>query len=271
MSLALSLGICSPVNAISMQDEILTDNLESMMQVLEKETTNEYDYIVEIRDAKKNAKAIANVSEEEVEYITSDAIESELLYRSTLPTEVLKDQYCYSDEAIDVLRDYNGEKLEENPELRAVTATLSAALGELVKSDTRMGVIYTWSWDSKPLVLFTDYAAMSWEGTYTNGKTNNMALDLRTSFSTVNYYYPPITKSVTPYSVMNYSIDFASGALKVSELTLCPIKKQVFPMLTPFSVTDLPFSSSSLPDDRGRYSPLIQYRLFQRKTPVHRR
>ena len=59
MSLALSLGICSPVNAISMQDEILTDNLESMMQVLEKETTNEYDYIVEIRDAKKNAKAIA--------------------------------------------------------------------------------------------------------------------------------------------------------------------------------------------------------------------
>ena len=27
MSLALSLGICSPVNAISMQDEILTDNL----------------------------------------------------------------------------------------------------------------------------------------------------------------------------------------------------------------------------------------------------
>ena len=157
MSLALSLGICSPVNAISMQDEILTDNLESMMQVLEKETTNEYDYIVEIRDAKKNAKAIANVSEEEVEYITSDAIESELLYRSTLPTEVLKDQYCYSDEAIDVLRDYNGEKLEENPELRAVTATLSAALGELVKSDTRMGVIYTWSWDSKPLVLFTDY------------------------------------------------------------------------------------------------------------------
>lgn len=189
MSLALSLGICSPVNAISMQDEILTDNLESMMQVLEKETTNEYDYIVEIRDAKKNAKAIANVSEEEVEYITSDAIESELLYRSTLPTEVLKDQYCYSDEAIDVLRDYNGEKLEENPELRAVTATLSAALGELVKSDTRMGVIYTWSWDSKPLVLFTDYAAMSWEGTYTNGKTNNMALDLRTSFSTVNYYY----------------------------------------------------------------------------------
>lgn len=97
MSLALSLGICSPVNAISMQDEILTDNLESMMQVLEKETTNEYDYIVEIRDAKKNAKAIANVSEEEVEYITSDAIESELLYRSTLPTEVLRSRRpeCY--------------------------------------------------------------------------------------------------------------------------------------------------------------------------------
>ena len=38
-----------------------------------------------------------------------------------------------------------------------------------------------------------------------------------------------------------------------------------------FSVTDLSFSSFSLPDDRDRYSPLIQYRLFQRRTPEHRR
>ena len=38
-----------------------------------------------------------------------------------------------------------------------------------------------------------------------------------------------------------------------------------------FSVTDLSFSSFSLPDDRDRYSPLIQYRLFRRRIPEHRR
>ena len=73
--------------------------------------------------------------------------------------------------------------------MRAVTATLSASIGGLIQSDTRMGVIYSWSWDSKPLILLTDYAAMSWEGTYTDGKTNNMALDSGTSFSSVSYYY----------------------------------------------------------------------------------
>lgn len=176
-------------NVAENQKENLVINPELCMPVLEKDVTNEYDYIVEIRAARKNGLAIENISKEKVEYITSDAIESELAYRAMLPTEVLKDQYCYSDEAIEILHTYDGERIEDNPELRAVTATLSAAIGELVRSDTRMGVIYTWSWDSKPLVLWTDYAAMSWEGTYENGKSNNMAFDPKTSFSTVNYWY----------------------------------------------------------------------------------
>lgn len=159
------------------------------MPALDKDATNEYDYIVQIRAARKNNLTIANMSEEEIKYITSDAIESELAYRATLPTEVLNDQYCYSDEAIGILRTYEGERIEDNPELRAVTATLSTGIGELVKSGTRMGVVYSWSWDYKPLVLLTDYAAMSWEGTYAGGRNNNMAFDSNTSFSTVNYYY----------------------------------------------------------------------------------
>lgn len=176
-------------NMAEIHKENLAINPELYMPVLEKDATNEYDYIVEIRAARKNNLAIANMPKEKVEYITSDAIESELAYRAMLSTDVLKDQYCYSDEAIEILRTYEGERIENNPELRAVTATLSTALGELVRSNTRMGVIYTWSWDCKPLVLWTDYAAMSWEGTYVNGGNNNMSFDPKTSFSTVNYYY----------------------------------------------------------------------------------
>ena len=89
ISLTFALGISIPVNATALTDTAFTGELVSLIPPLEKETTNEYDYIVGIREAAKNAKTIANVSEEEVEYITSDAIESELLYRATLPAEVL--------------------------------------------------------------------------------------------------------------------------------------------------------------------------------------
>lgn len=193
MSLAFSLMVFSPVAAVYTQGEVSTVELEQTLPLLEKDTMNEYDCIVEIRNAAKNPSTLSsldtNLDEEEIEYITSDAIESELLYRASLSTEVLKDHYCYSDEAIAILKSYDGTRLENAPEMRAVTATLSAALGELVKSKTRVGVLYTWSWDVRPLVRWSDYAAVSWDGTYENGGSNDMAFDPYTSFSNVNYYY----------------------------------------------------------------------------------
>lgn len=70
--------------------------------------------------------AQVNLSDEEREYIMSDAIESELLYRASLPTEVLKENYGYSDEAIDILRNYDGGRLEDNP-LRLLIITIFTA------------------------------------------------------------------------------------------------------------------------------------------------
>lgn len=87
--------------------------------------------------------AQVNLSDEELEYIMSDAIESELLYRASLPAEVLKENYGYSDEAIDILRNYDGGRLEDNPQLRAASATLTAYIGILIQTQTRMGVMYT--------------------------------------------------------------------------------------------------------------------------------
>lgn len=180
------LGVCSPASAAQYSEPIEINSTAEPVYI--EDLTNEYDYIVEIREANKNSRAIANVSAEEIAYVTSDAIENELLSRSKLSTEVLRDYYCYTDEAIAVLREYDGERLEDNPDLRAVSATYSSSLGELVKSDTRVGAIYSWSWSSMPLFRVNDYVAMSWEGTYVNGGNNNMAFDTHTSFSNVNYY-----------------------------------------------------------------------------------
>lgn len=189
MVFAVSVAICIPTNAAREYEENFSDDFQNVIPDLEEDATNEYDYIVEVRAAVKNDLPITTQNEEEINYITSNAIESELLYRASLPTEVLKNQYCYSDKAISILKTYNGERLEDVPELRAVTATLSTSIGEIVKSDTRIGIIYAWSWDSRPLIRLTDYAAVAWDATYENGKSNNMALDQKTSFATVNYYY----------------------------------------------------------------------------------
>lgn len=205
MACAVLLGVCSPASAASFTG---TDKaLEQIASTLIPDKMNEYDYIVEIREAVKNSKNITGISAQEEEYITSDAIEKELLYRASLSDKTLKEHYCYPDDVIDALREYDGERLEENAELRELTATLSASLGELVKSETRMGVIYTWMWDYKPLVRFTDYAAMSWDGTYKNGKTNNMRFDQYTSFATVNYYYTDANQKQDRYEGNEFESD----------------------------------------------------------------
>lgn len=205
MACAVLLGVYSPASAASFTGA--DKALDQSVSILVPDKTNEYDYIVGIREAAKNSKNIVGISTEEVEYITSNAIEKELLYRASLSDKTLKEQYCYTDDVIKALREYDGERLESNAELRALTATLSASLGELVRSETRMGIIYTWMWDYKPLVRFTDYAAMSWDGTYENGGTNNMLFDQYTSFATVNYYYTDANQEQDRYEGYEFESD----------------------------------------------------------------
>lgn len=117
----------------------------------------------------------------------SNAIESELLYRASLPEQELRDYYCYSDEAIRILKEYDGSRLEDVPVMRTTMATLTTGLGYVVKSGTRVGLIYSWSWDQMPNLLFTDCVAIAWKGTYQNGGSNNMRFDASASFCNVTY------------------------------------------------------------------------------------
>lgn len=82
---------------------------------LETQYYNEYDKIVAIRNEVNESDGAdfqAYMSDEDLEYIMSDAIEAELLHRAGLPTEVLKENYGYSDEAVAILRDYDGSRIE---------------------------------------------------------------------------------------------------------------------------------------------------------------
>lgn len=194
VSLALALVMCLTLAVPAMA---ASDEEVQALQEIEMTTDifNEYDYIVEVRNMVGTQRQALDIPSEEITYVMSDAIEDELLYRATLSTHTLKDQYCYRDEQIAILKEYDGGRLEDHPEMRVVTASLSAGLGSLVTGPKRMGALYTWSWDSKPLNVWDDIAAMAWEGTYVNGGSNNMMLDLKTSHAEIHYYY---SNSVQP-------------------------------------------------------------------------
>ena len=188
ITLIISMSICMAGNTFAVQSDITSGTNASTLPVREEDVMNEYDYIVDIRSKDESDCTMAKVSSEEIEYIKSNAVEEELLYRASLPAEKLRDYYCYSNEAIQILKEYDGRRLEDAPEMRSVLATFSAGLGELVKTPTRTGVIYTWSWSSKPVVCHNDCVAVAWEGTYRGGLHNNMAFDFQRSFLHVNYY-----------------------------------------------------------------------------------
>lgn len=158
---------------------------------------NEYDYIVKIREASKQEIMLMDLPEEEVNYITSDAIERELINRASLSVEELRAQYCYSDEAIEILKAYDGRPLEDAPEMRAVTASFYGALGEAVCTGTRIGVTYVWEWSTEPLWTYNDGVTVSWVGTYENGGNNNMYFDISTSYANINYYWAGNPKGKT--------------------------------------------------------------------------
>ena len=189
-ALFLALVMCMTMSAPVFASEKKDDTLAELTPTLTAEAvcTNEYDYIVGVRSASSKELKALDISEEKLSYINSNAIEAELLYRATLSDEVLRNHYCYTDEAIQILRAYDGSPLEENAQMRSVTATLTATLSPIVNTTTRTGLLYTWSWSAMPLNDLTDIVAITWSGTYRGGGSNNMTLNEDDSFANIQYF-----------------------------------------------------------------------------------
>jgi len=101
--------------------------------------------------------------------VKSNAFENELLNRARLSEAELTD-LGYTQGQIRLLKSYDGSPLENNPQMRAVTATFSGALYQDIVSKTASATIFTWNWSSAPIVYsidIDDYAACFWSGTNT--------------------------------------------------------------------------------------------------------
>lgn len=167
---------------------------------------NEYDYIVAAR-TEKGFREKYSLSEERYEELTSNKIEEEFLYRASLPRNVLKEYYCYTDEQIDILKAYQGDRLETCPEMRILAATLALTMRPVLTTDTRMTVLISWSWSAKPTVGSRESLVVTWDATYEDGLNNNMRFDSVNSTVKVEYlsvsgtedYAPPINSSNSVY------------------------------------------------------------------------
>ena len=87
-------------------------------------TINEYDVYVSTRATSNDELARNGANDGTVQIIKSNAIENKLTQLSQLPEEELS-KIGYTKTQIQLLKNYNGERIEDNPQLRGIFADMS--------------------------------------------------------------------------------------------------------------------------------------------------
>ncbi len=138
----------------------------------------EYDTIVRYRTMNTTELKAEGMTTEDIEYIKSTALEEELLFRKTRSIEELKNYYGYSEDEVVLLMEYDGSRIEDNPNLRALTAQLTISEPDvLYATSNSVGIEVSWAWDKMPALTLTDALAISWVGTY-GSDNGNLRIDI---------------------------------------------------------------------------------------------
>lgn len=157
----------------------------------EKETyqLSEYDYYVSVRKLSfDQAEKTFEISKHDYETIIS--IENKIVELAAMSDRELYERGM-SYTQIDTLRKYNGSKLEDNPQLRSVLATLSVSLIKVSSSSSAVTVRANWSWNSKPLMISVHYyetAAFRWKAYNSAGAQVTASYNTSGSYCYVTYY-----------------------------------------------------------------------------------
>ena len=130
-------------------------------------------------DSEENARILKEMNEEAT---------NELLYRKTLGDEELRNYYGYSDKDIAILRNYNGEEISSQQELRALQAVLTFETPEVVSADADgIHLSVGWSWDKKPSILRADGIALYWSPTFDHA-AGNLRINTSMSYLLLQYW-----------------------------------------------------------------------------------
>ncbi len=153
-------------------------------------TINEYDVYVATREATPDELAKNGVPARQAEIVKSNAIEDELTRLSELSSNELN-ALGYDAAQIELLHNYNGERIETNAELRGIFADMTADFYKVSASTSTLSIKVEWEWTNVPVlagVAIEDMVAVRWQGTNYAGQPINVALDSTNSSCTVKYY-----------------------------------------------------------------------------------
>lgn len=154
-------------------------------------TINEYDVYVQARKLSNKELSSQGMSETYIDLIKSNAIEDRLLELAALPANKLSEM-GYTNNEITILKNYDGEPIENNPELRQVFSDMSMDFYPQVSSSVTLKLRIYWKWTRNGPVLvgttIKDIAAVRWKGTNTAGNPYNLAFYPTTSSADINYY-----------------------------------------------------------------------------------
>lgn len=157
----------------------------------EKETyqLSEYDYYVSVRKLSfDEAEKTFEISKHDYESVLG--IENKIVELSAMSDRELYERGM-NDNQIDTLRKYNGSKLEDNPQLKSVLATLSVSLIKVSSSSSAVTVRANWSWNSKPLITALNYyetVAFRWKAYNSAGAQVTASYNSSGSYCYVTYY-----------------------------------------------------------------------------------
>lgn len=150
---------------------------------------SEYDYYVSIRKLSfDEAEKTFRITKEDYEVILS--IENQIVMLATMSDRELYERGM-DDTQINILREYNGSKLEDNPQLKSVLATLSVSLMKIISNSSSVTVRANWSWNSRPLMTSIHYyetAAFRWKAYNSTGAQVTATYKSSDSYCYVTYY-----------------------------------------------------------------------------------
>ena len=160
-------------------------------EISETETyqLSEYDYYLTVRKMTfDEAEKTFGINKHDYETVLS--IENQIVKLAAMNDSELYERGM-TDTQINALRKYDGSKIEDNPQLRSVLATLSVSLIKVSGSSSAVTVRANWSWNSRPLVTSTTYfetTAFRWKAYNSLGTQITASFNSSGSYCYVSYY-----------------------------------------------------------------------------------
>lgn len=160
-------------------------------------TASEYDMLIAMKQDKESLEEAQNlmpssIDEDEQEYLNelqTFSPENAIMEFASQPYDELKKQ-GYTTEQIEILKEYDGSPIEDNPQLSRALGKLSASLSRRAYSDYSAGARLYWNWTTKPIItgVFTDIVACAWRGINQNNEESVLTFVPELSECEVEYF-----------------------------------------------------------------------------------